>query len=239
MVLSITGCATPGPNHTYVASDSPAPVLDLSTDQPTVAVPSYLNGANSLYGIAYDPFTDHLFLRLSPGNLIRVIDRPARKIKRSFMVEGLPVGQGDLAIRSSDRHLFFAHPNLPALVESTLYGKFVRTLTLASLARPPDGVAYDQKNDRLFILASGDPVQVFTYDLTGKQIAGITLDRDVLMNSLAYDSVAGEFYLLLSESPVVGVFNGQGHWQRSIPLPTTAPTGDFIDVGPRSWLRLF
>jgi len=214
-------------------------VIDLQPGHPEVAVPTYLSAANTLYGIAYDPFTDHLFLRVYPGNFIRVIDRPARKIKRSFTVAGLPEGGGDLAIRSSDRHLFYAHPTLPAVVESTLYGQFVRTLTLETLAAPPAGVAYDQKKDRLLIFTSGEPAQVSTHDLTGKRLGCVTLDRNVNRSSLAYDSVAGEFYLRLSEETSIGVFNQQGAWQRSLPLAASDPTGAFIDVGQRSLLRMF
>ena len=237
--LAVSGCATPGPNHTYVASIAQNPVLDLHPDSPTVAVPTYLTAGNTLYGIAYDPFTDHLFLRVYPGNFIRVIDRPARNIKRNFTVAGLPEGGGDLAIRSSDRHLFFAHPTLPALVESTLYGQFVRTLTLESLTGPPAGVAYDQKQDLLFILASGEPAQLSTYDPKGKHLGCVTLNRSVSQSSLAYDSVATEFYLRMRDEPAIGVFNRQGHWLRSLPLPATDPMGDFIDVGARSLIRMF
>ena len=235
----MSGCATPGPNHTYVASIAQNPVLDLRPDSPTVAVPTYLTASNTLYGIAYDPFTDHLFLRVYPGNFIRVIDRPARKIKRSFPVASLPAGGGDLAIRSSDRHLFFSHPTLPAVVESTLYGQFVRTLTLEALKGPTAGVAYDQKQDRLFILPSREPAQISTYDLSGKPIASITLNRSVGQSSLAYDSVANEFYLRMREEPAIGVFNHQGHWVRSLPLPATDLLGCFIDVGTRSLVRMF
>jgi hypothetical protein len=239
IVLGLAGCATPGPNHTYVASRAQNPVIDLQPGHPEVAVPTYLSASNTLYGIAYDPFTDHLFLRVYPGNFIRVIDRPARKIKRSFTVAGLPVGGGDLAIRSSDRHLFFAHPTMPAVIESTLYGQFVRTLSLDTLAGPPAGVAYDQKQNRLYILSSGEPAQVSTYDLTGKRLGCVTLERDVSRSSLAYDSGAAEFHLRLSGEAAIGVFNRQGVWQRSLPLASTDPTGAFIDVGPRSLLRLF
>jgi hypothetical protein len=149
------------------------------------------------------------------------------------------VGGGDLAIRSTDRHLFFAHPTLPAVVESTLYGQFVRTLTLDTLAGPPSGVAYDQKQNRLYLLSSGEPAQVSTYDLTGKRLGCVTLERNVTRSSLAYDSVAAEFYVRLSGEAAIGVFNPQGKWLRSLSLAESEPAGEFIDVGPRSFLRLF
>ncbi len=239
LALGLNGCSTPGPNHTYVASRAENPVMDMHPINPSVAVPTYLRAANTLYGIAYDPFTDHLFLRVYPGNFIRVIDRPARKIKRNFTVAGLPEGGGDLAIRSSDRHLFFAHPTLPAVVESTLYGQFVETIILDTLVSPPAGVAYDQKKNLLYILAKGKPAQIYTHDLTGKRLGCVTLDRNVIQQSLAYDSVSAEIYVRLSDEPAIGVFNILGKWKRSIPLSTSDPSGAFIDVGPRSLLRLF
>ena len=214
-------------------------MLDLRIGHQAEAIPTYLNAANTLYGIAYDPFTDHLFLRTFPGNYIRVIDRPAGKIKRNFTVEGLPAGHGDLAIRSSDRHLFFSHPTLPAVVESTLYGRFVRTHTLETLSAPPAGVAYDQKHDHLFILVGGQPAQVVTYDLTGKPIGRVTLDRNVRLISLAYDSVADEFHLRLRDEDSIGVFDQHGRWLRSLALPPAETNSEFIDVGARSFLRLF
>ena len=239
VVGAFSGCATPGPVHTYVASRAQDPVMDLLPGHPEVAVPTHLTAANTLYGIAYDPFTDHLFLRVFPGNFIQVLDRPARLIKRSFTVTGLPVGRGDLAIRSSDRHLFFTHPEMPTVVETTLYGRIVRTIALEKLVGPPAGLAYDQKHDRIYILAGGEPAQILTYDLAGKRLGEVTLDRNVSPSSLAFDSVAGTFYLRLKEESAVGVFNHQGQWIHSIALPSGAPTGEFIAVGERSLFRLF
>lgn len=238
LVLGLAGCSTPGPTHAYLASRAEDPIRDLLPGTPDSDVPTYLISVNELYGIAYDPFTDHLFLRVFPGDFITVIDRPARKVKRSFFVHGLPPGPGDLAIRSRDRHLFFAHPALPALVETTLYGQTVRTITLENLQGPPAGVAYDQKNDRLFILQGGDRARVDTYDLSGKHVGGVPLDHTVRRLSLAYDSIAAEFYVPLLDSQAIGIFDVQGHLLRTLPEPGGV-AHDFVDVGQRSLLRLF
>src|SRR6185436_8779329 len=99
LLLALAGCATPGPWHVYLG-DAPAPtvVVDVSGDART-EVPSFLEPEDQLTGLAYDPFTDHLFLRLAPGNKIRVVDRPARAIKREFTIESLSTtGGGDLAV---------------------------------------------------------------------------------------------------------------------------------------------
>ncbi|MBW8781033.1 MAG: hypothetical protein JF599_03980 [Verrucomicrobia bacterium] len=234
----LTGCSTPGPNHAYVASTGDAAILDLMAGAPAVEVSSHLVPVDEIYGIAYDPFTDHLFLRIIPGNFIRVVDRPARAIKRDFEVEGLPEGPGDLAIRSSDRHLFFAHPTEPVLVESTLFGKHVRTIRLEHLQGPPAGVAYDQKRDLLLILAGGNPAQVVTYSLAGSRLGAVPLDHRVLPTSLAFDSVARELYAPLNGEGGIGVFDGNGHLLRKLPVPT-AQNYAHVDVGARSLLRLF
>jgi hypothetical protein len=238
LVLGVAGCSTPGPTHAYLASRSDSPILDVRPGTDIVEVPTYLTSINTLYGLAYDPFTDHLFLRVFPGDFIRVIDRPAGKIKRSFYVRGLPAGRGDLTIRSRDRHLFFVHPSLPAVVETTLYGKVIRTFTLEALQSSPAGLAYDQKNNVLFVLQGGDLPHIGTYDLSGRRLSGVALDRDVRLTSLAYDSDAAEFYVPLREENAIGIFTTTGHLLRTLPSPE-ARTDDFIDVGPRSLIRMF
>ena len=236
--LCVAGCATPGPNHTYVSTAGDAPILDLAMGKPTVTIPSHLAYANELCGMAYDPFTDHLFLRITPGNFVRVLDRPARSIKYDFNVEGLPAGDGDLAIRSRDRHLFFAHPAEPLLVETTLYGKHVRDIKLEGLYAPPSGVAYDQKLNEFLVLSGGDLSKVTTYSLDGKRLGAVGLDRNVRLTALAFDSVAREFYVPLHDEAAIGIFSLKGLLLRTIPNPSTLGN-DRIDVGPRSLIRLF
>lgn len=237
--LGLGGCATPGPNHTYVASMGDEPILDLSAGNPTAKIPCYLFSANTLYGIAYDPFTDHLFLRVLPGNFVRVIDRPARSIKYDFTAEGLPSnGGGDLAIRSRDRHLFFAHPTEPLLVETTLVGKHIRDIRLQGLAGAPSGVAYDQSLNQFFILSGGATDQISTYSLAGKRLGTVSLDRNVRLTALAFDSVARELYAPLSTESAIGIFNLQGRLLRTLAVPSEQDH-DHVDVGERSLIRLF
>lgn len=237
VALAGAGCSTPGANHAYLACRSEDPIIDRLPGAPDAEISAYLNGGYELYGIAYDPFTDHLFLRVYPGNFVRVIDRPAGKIKRCFAVDGLPPGHGDLAIRSIDRHLFFIEQDRPELLETTLDGRTVRTIALQGIEGSPAGVAYDQKHDHLLILKGGDRARVTTYDLAGKPLSSLTLNRNVRLTSLAFDSVADEFYVPLADEPAVGVFNAQGRFLRS--LATPAGGQDYVDVGARSLLRLF
>ena len=237
-LLICAGCSTPGPAHAYLASGNDETILDVSSGAPDAEIPSFAFLAGEFQGIAYEPFTDHLFLRVQPGNVVRVVDRPAKSIKRVFKVPGLPEGPGDLAVRSGDRHVFFAHPSLPALVETTLDGSPVRTLMLDALQGPPDGVAYDQRHDRILVLKGGDLAHVGLYDLAGKRLGGVSLDHDVRLGSLGYDSVTAEFYVPLAGQPAIGVFGADGHLRRSL-SSLNRPAYDYIDVGPRSLIRMF
>ena len=191
-LLLLAGCATPGPLHRYSTSaDSPAEIHDAGSDGTRASVPSFLAVGERLVGFAYDPFTDHFFLRLAPGDLIRVVDRPARAIKREFTVAAL---------------------------------------------------AYDTVRDRLLALSGGDLARVSSHDLQGQRLTAVALDRDVALTTLAYASDQHEFYALLTRESAIGIFNEQGHLLRTLPhsapaKPTSAAR--FLDVGPRSFLRLF
>ena len=239
--LTLGGCATPGPLHVYSLSPAPpsAAIRDTAADAPEAEIPSFLAADDELVGFAYDPFTDHFFLRLAPGNVIRVVDRPAHAIKRQFTVASLPTpGRGDLAIRPRDGHVFAAHPTQPAVIEFNRFGETVRTFTLAGTRTPATGLAFDAARDRLFALHGGDLASITTHDLTGKRLASRSLDRDVALSSLAYDSDRQEFYALLLRDPALGIFSESGHLLRTLPLsPSTSAV--LLDVGPRAFLRLF
>lgn len=236
VAFGLSGCATPGPLHLYtLAPGSPATIRDV-TATAAVTLPSFLKPDETLVGFAYDPFTDHFFLRLAPGNEIRVVDRPARAVKRAFTVASLPTpSSGDLAIRPRDGHVFVAHPTEPAVIEFNRFGETIRTTKLASIRTPPRGLAYDSALDRLFTLHGGDLAYLTTHDLAGQRLASVSLDREVALSALGYDPTLREFYLLLTREPAVGIFSESGHLLRTLPLTDAA----FFDVGPRSFLRLF
>lgn len=237
--LSFAGCATPGPNHLYVlAPDNPGLITDhAATGIETASVPSFLADDETLPGLAYDPFTDHLFLRLAPGNRFRVVDRPDRSIKREFTAPAVPAdGGGDFAIRSRDRHLFLGHPAAPAILELTLDGRLVRTLPLAERTTPPGGIAYDQQNDVLY-LTGPDGRSLQQFDRTGRLQRKLSLPFTILPAVLAYDSAAREFYVQRPDHRLV-VLDADGRLRRELPEPQPDAPAAF-DVGPRSFLRIF
>ena len=235
LALAFSGCATPGVLHVY-AIETPSGARVRDTGQPATAdVKSFLEDGEQLTGFAYDPFTDHFFLRLAPGNRLRVVDRPARAIKREFVVEGLAADGrgGDLAIRPRDGHVFFLQPGASAIMETSRLGKRVREFALAGVSGAT-GLAYDARDNRLFALHA-DGREISFHDTDGQRLGGVTLDRAVAA-SLAFDEETREFYAPLRETRgAIGVFGADGRLVR-----TLEPSGAaFVDVGPRSFVRVF
>lgn len=225
------GCATPGPLHVYtVATAQPAEHISDFRDGQTAEVPSFIENDERVIAFAYDPFTDHFFLRLVPGNVIRVVDRPAREIKREFTVEGLGAG-GDLAARPRDGHLFFLEQNPVRVIETTRLGKRLGSFTLESVTSA-QGIAIDPARNRLAVL-HGDGRQVSFHTLDGRQVESHPLERRV-GPSLALDAEQAELYAPLTETRRLGVFSFQGRLLRELPVTAT-----FVDVGPRSFVRVF
>lgn len=236
-LLALSGCATPGPLHLYSVASGASAIGDATTGTPDIVAdtPSYLAPDETLTGFAYDPFSDHFFLRLGSGNAIRVVDRPARKIKREFVVTGAPAASGDLAVSPKDGHLFLVNTNAPELIESTRLGKLVRAIRLEGETSAPAAVAYDEVHAELIALAAdGRTLKRFTRQ--GKATGALlTLDHAV-EGSLGYDSAAREYYAPLRGQAAVGAFNREGRLQRAHPVATP---GMVIDVGPHSFLRVF
>ena len=230
--LALAGCATPGPLHVYAVNDARGArdIADFGEGQ-SATVPAFLARDDTLLGFAYDPFTDHFFLRLAPGNRIRVVDRPARAVKREFTIEGLG-GGGDIAVRPRDGHLFFLEAGSAHLVETTRLGKLVRRLTLPSIAEA-GGLALDPVRERLLVLHA-DGRRVSLCDFSGHEQRAIMLDRPA-GPALAIDAERGELHApLRAAGNRIGVFDLQGRLLRELPLAAA-----FVDVGPRSFLRVF
>jgi hypothetical protein len=231
------GCATPGPLHVYSLEGRGVDrVVRDHGNGTTATVPGFLAADDTVTGFAYDPFTDHFFLRLAPGNAIRVVDRPARAIKREFAVDGLPAsGGGDLALRPRDGHLFFLAPagEPPAVYAVTRYGKLLRRFDLAGHTAPPIGIAFDVARDQLLVLAA-DGRRVIRHDLQGARLGELTLAAPA-GPGLAFDSDTRVFYAPLRADPsALGTFDETGRALRPAP-----GTGAFVDVGQRSLIRVF
>lgn len=238
--LAVGGCATPGPLHFYSMANPTADAVRDTAGTAQEEIPSFLAPDEQLAGLAYDPFTDHFFLRLVPGDRIRVVDRPARAVKREFKIETRAAASGgDLAIKPRDGHVFLIHPTASAVVELSRLGKPVRTITLSDSPPPAVGIAYDSGRDALFLLLPGSPSRIASYDLGGRRLGSVTLEREIA-GSLAFDAEQREFYAPLATPGAApgtkgtGVFDEHGRWRRTLPSPAIA-----VDVGPRSLIRVF
>jgi uncharacterized protein YjiK len=236
MVLLLAGCATQGPNHVYLTTTASPAVHDLGP--PLASIAGVLQPGEQALGLAYDFNTDHLFVRVARA--IRVIERPSGKILREMpLMPDLPATKpSDLAIRSSDRHLFAVHPNGRSILELTLFGERVRRVELNGLAGDVGGLAYDQRGGRLLLLSSAaGRTQVGAVSPEGNVTYYVTLAAAISPVSLGYDSDAQRFFVPLADARTLGEFDATGALVRSHP-----PAGDAItaiDAGPRAFVRVF
>ena len=237
-VALLSGCATSGPNHIYLTADNSPAVQDIGPTPATVE--SALTPGERVTGLAYDFNTDHLFLRIASAQIIRVIERPSGKILREMSMpdELKTENYADLAIRSSDRHLFAVHPDGRSVVELTLFGKFVRRLELRAPAEPIGGLAYDQKSHRLLVLTATSPARVGSVAPDGNVTYYVTLARPVRPVSLGYDSDAQHCFVPLADGTSLGEFDATGALVRTHRSEDTGVI-TAIDAGPRSFVRVF
>lgn len=234
----LSGCATGGPNHVYLTADGQPAVQDIGP------APAAVDGAvapgERVTGLAYDFNTDHLFLRIVPAQVIRVIERPSGKILREMPLadELKTAGPADLAIRSADRHLFAVHPDGRSVAELTLFGEFVRRLELRGTTDPVGGLAYDQKDHRLLILAATSPARIGSVAPDGSVTHDVTLAGAVRPVSLGYDSDARHYFVPLADGTGLGEFDATGALVQSHRIGTTGLISA-VDAGPRSFVRVF
>lgn len=239
--LVFSACSTPGPGHAYLYSPALGPTIrdvDPRTGDERASLRAFVGPGEQVLGMAYDPYTDHLFLRLFPGNRIRVIDRPADAIKRSFVAPAIPMGGRDLAIRSRDRHLFFTDSTAPAVFETDLHGELEHYHQLEGLDAPAWGIAYDALKDELLILAHEHSDRIHRFDRQGRALGEVRLETPVEGVSLGFDSDAREYFASLADASAIGVFDPLGRLLRTLPRPDPERE-TFIDIGPRSLLRMF
>jgi hypothetical protein len=244
------GCRTPGALHAYaLANTVPATaaegaatrVLDLDPAAGSIlaTIPACTAAGEKVVGLAYDPFTDHLYLRLFPGNRVRVIDRPAGAEKREFTFPAPPSAGRDLALRQHDRHLFFTDPSGPSLFETSIYGAIRRRIDLKGLAAPAWGLACDERNDDFLVLPAETGDRVLRFTVHGEPAGEIVLARPVRGLSLGFDSEQRELFARLADASGIGVFAEDGRLLRTLPAPASATDDVLLDVGPRSFIRLF
>jgi hypothetical protein len=231
--LFVAGCATSGPNHLYATAAADGTVHDLGPGPKNL--PQLVAPGERVLGLAYDFNTDHLFLRIAPSQVIRVVERPSGKILREMPLppELRTENSADLAIRAGDRHLFAAHPDDRSVVELTLLGVPVRRIALAGFTAGIGGLAYDQKNDRLLLVTHTG--RIGSVGPGGNVNYWMTLPATARPVSLAYDSEAQHFFVPLVDGNSVGEFDVAG---KQVGTRATGPV-TALDAGPRSFVRVF
>lgn len=241
LALALGACSTPGPGHAYLHSPALGPTIrdiDPLTGREQAAVPAFLDLGDRVLALAYDHQTDHLFLRLHPGNYIRVVDRPARAIKRDFHVLELPPGGHDIALRARDRNFFFTMGDSPALLHTDFDGNPRGVIKLEGLTAPAWGVAHDPATNELLILANQTSDRVHRFSISGQALRETVLALPVQGNSLAYDGETRTYLASLADGSAIGVFDHDGRLLRRLPRPA-AEREAFIAVGIRSLVRMF
>jgi hypothetical protein len=247
LALALGGCATPGPTHVYWAAASDSAVHDLETASgERRSLDGQIAKGEEIVGLAYDQFTDYLFLRLSPGDVVRIVNRPAGSRVRDLKLNPevavapgeTPVNSLDLTVRSRNRHLFAIDPREPAIIEFTPAGEMVRKIKLANPPRGPvGGLGFDDRRDRLVVLFASSPAVLVEVTLDGASVHQTNLAAAVHPVSLGCDAEAGEYFVPLADG-AIGVFDREGHLLRQHQVPAgVAPAA--IGAGPRAFLRVF
>ncbi len=236
-----SACSTPGPAHGYLYSPALGNTvrdIDPRSGKELAVAPAFVESGERVIALAYDPYTDHLFLRIFPGNFVRVVDRPANAIKRTFRAPSLPLGGRDFAVRSRDRNFFFSSGIEPALIQTNLDGELRAYIPLVGLAAPVWGVAHDAATDELLVLAHELSDRVHRFALDGSPRGEVPLETAVLGVSLAYDAATKTYFASLADGSAIGVFDAKGRLLRRLPRPS-AEREMFIDIGARSLVRMF
>lgn len=231
----LAGCATPGPNHVYVALVGEPAVQDLAAAG-RATVPGLPRG-EVVQGLAYDYNLDQLFIRLAPAQVLRVIRRASGAVEREWPLppELHAAGPADLTLRSRDRHLFAAHPDGRSVVELTLHGARVRRIELAGLPAPVGGLAFDQRRGRLLVLAGA---AVWSFTTEGRAEGFVRLGEAVRPVALSFDSAARHFFAPLADGQSLGEFEETGRLVATHRWDAAAAiTG--LAAGQRSLVRVF
>ena len=239
-VLWMSGCATRGPTHLYLAASGAHPIEDRaleSADSDRLA--GFLEPADQVIGLGYEFNTDYVWLRLAPGNRLITIKRGIGELWYDYTLpdEFLMAEKrsGDLAGRSFNRMVYAAMPSAGEIGKVERYGEVNGTIRPGDEMRTVGGLAWDQHRDRLLVLYVED-AEVVAYANEIEPVARVTFDVAVQPTTLAYDSNRQRYYVPLTEAGWLGEFDAEGRLMNRLPFPDAAAA---IDAGQRSTVRMF
>ncbi|MBI2497741.1 MAG: hypothetical protein HYV75_07480 [Opitutae bacterium] len=208
-ILVGSGCATSGPNHIYLTTAASAAVRDIG---PTpAAVEGAVAPGERVTGLAYDFNTDHLFLRITPAQVIRVIERPSGKILREMPLPwSVPMDTAPADIRPDE-------------------GRWTDPVRPAGLNRAPRAPSREQPGAALAIRSSDR--HLFAAYPDGRSIVELTLfggfvrrlelrGADDPVAGLAYDQKNERLLVLTATSPArIGYVAPDGSVTYYVTLP--------------------
>ncbi len=236
----MSGCATKGPTHLYLAGDGTLPVIDRDLEgEQHDELPGFLEASDQVVGLGYEFNTDYIWLRLAPGNVLLTIKRSERKEWYRYTLPGAFAQSGtlslDLAVRAFNRMVYLAMPEPGLVGKVTRYGDVLEAVRPGGIEAPIGGLAWDQVNDRLLVLYR-DEARVVTFADETEPVATVRFDRAVQPTSLAYDSNRQRYYVPLAEAGWLGEFDAEGRLIARLPLAEGLRA---IDAGQRSAVRVF
>ena len=241
MILALlSGCATRGPMHLYMAGEGSAPIVDRDLEGANHdELNGFLKPEDLVVGLGYEFNTDYIWLRLAPGNQLVTIKRSVREewyryeLPSEFGEEGRP--SLDLAVRAFNRMVYTAMPEPGVVGKVTRYGEVLDSVQPGETAREIGGLAWDQVNDRLLVLYADDG-SVVAYNDEVIPAATVRFDVAVSPTTLAYDSNRARYYVPLADHGALGEFDASGRLIARLPLPEHVRA---IDAGQRSAVRMF
>jgi hypothetical protein len=240
LVLILSGCATSGPTHLYMAGAGSEPVIDVSLEgEDHDKLEGLLDETDTVIGLGHEYNTDYIWLRMAPGDRLVTIKRSVREVWYRYDLPAEFAAESasslDLAVRAFNRMVYAAMPEAGVVGKITRYGEVLASFKPGNDSRAIGGLAWDQVGDQLLVLYA-DAGEVVAYTDETEVARRVTLQAEVAAWSLAYDSNRQRYYVPLQEAGWLGEFDADGRLLGRLPLPESVGG---IDAGQRAFVRVF
>lgn len=244
VAASLGACRT---SRAFTSGQSGTPLRVIDTDTGPLNDVADPGGGSTIVGVAYRPETDLLYVRIAPGNRVRVVSHKTGRVIEDITAGGVPAGCGGvnpatdqvvadcgLAIDAFGKRLFLDHPNGNPIFVTDLAGKALGKITLRNPGGSIGGLGFDESTQHLYVLYIPTHT-VAEVDLQGVEIRRFKPDRPIQPESLDYDSDRAELLIPLVNGTHLGIFDRDGKLLRQWPLARSGLAGG-TGVGSRtSW----
>lgn len=240
VLMWLSGCATSGPTHLYMAGAGDRPVWDHSLQgEDHDEFEGLLKKADQVVGVGYEYNTDYIWLRMAPGDRLVTIKRSMREVWYDYDLppefaasESMSL---DLAVRAFNRMVYAAMPEPGVVGKVTRYGDVLASFQPGGETRVIGGLAWDQVADQLLVLYA-EAGEVVAYADESEATRRVKLRADVDAWSLGYDSNRSRYYVPLQGGEWIGEFDAEGKLIDRLALPEGVRG---IDAGQRAFVRVF